>query len=233
MQIIHFQQKPGDVQSNSHLFKWDTAGYQFDEISGSDDSIGVKCFPCCTNSHAAFDQVQGSFDVLTGLTTHVTHDHFPCESKCVNLNELTTSAKAFSTSGQHSFRYASLYLGKRVAKLLSSNRPWGLSSLVKEGSFHPSGTDTNSDSSTSKSEISQRKGDNITHCKINTPFAFVLTSHITNTTYPSISLHFSLLIYSTVHKKPNIKPFHSLGVTQSHANPCSSRAARYVNKPIN
>lgn len=60
----------------------------------------------------------------------------------------TCSPNAFWTSGQHSFKYASLYFGNNVAKLLSSSSPLGLSSLVKAGSFHPSGTVRSSDSST-------------------------------------------------------------------------------------
>lgn len=155
--LVNFGRNHGMCSGNGddHLFKRDTAGQQFDEISGPDDSIRVKCFPGGMNSHAAFNQVHRRFNVLTGSIFYVRCDHIPSKREPYDTitimipKRLTTSANAFSTSGQHSFRYASLYLGKRVAKLLSSSRPCRLSSLVKEGSFHPSGTVSNSDSFTS------------------------------------------------------------------------------------
>lgn len=58
--------------SNSHLFKWDTPGKQLDEISGSDDGIGVKRFLCGAHCDASLNKVQRSFDVLKTNVNHVT-----------------------------------------------------------------------------------------------------------------------------------------------------------------
>lgn len=94
---------------DNHLLKRDTAGQEFDEISGSDDNIRVKCFLSGTNSHAAFNQVQRSFDILKGsiysiLEMTIFHSNANFTTVMIIPNGLTTSPKAFSTSGQHSFR---------------------------------------------------------------------------------------------------------------------------------
>lgn len=96
----------------------------------------------------------------------------PCMSQSVKcsitiIRVHTCSLNAFWTSGQHSFKYASLYFGNNVAKLLSSSSPLGLSSLVKAGSFHPSGTVRSSDSSTAikkKKKSYSYKNIDLTHC---------------------------------------------------------------------
>ena len=51
------------------------------------------------------------------------------------MHVLTYSLSFFSTSGQNSRRYFSLYFGNKVAKELSSNIPCGLSSAVKDSIF--------------------------------------------------------------------------------------------------
>lgn len=60
--------------SDAHLFEWDTPGQQLDQISGSHDGVGVKCFLSGANCDASLDQVQRGFDVLRRTIIHVAHD---------------------------------------------------------------------------------------------------------------------------------------------------------------
>lgn len=47
-----------------YLFKWDAPRQQFNEISRSQDGVGVKCFLSGADCNAALYQVQRGFDVL-------------------------------------------------------------------------------------------------------------------------------------------------------------------------
>lgn len=100
------------VRSEGHLFKGDTPGQQLDQVSGLDDGIRIKRFLRGTNWNAALNQVQGGFDMLAPVrvqgeqwvTQEKEQQHTGMLHSVRQINQRTASPKAFSTSGQHSFR---------------------------------------------------------------------------------------------------------------------------------